>query len=687
MAQAEGPSTSPSLVSVLRETGLDHPVFLVSEDPGFGEQLARELRDYGFKARSYVNLAVLNNASRGTVPGVVIVDSALLTGEAEILEMMVALSESAGRDIPLLFIGNDDDLAARVRAVRAGGSAYFTRPVNRTALIHKLHELNADDHDLPRNVVVVDSPEGGLTSVHRELTQSGVQSHYLDDPWQSLNAVREHTPDLILVNGDMNAPDSVELVQALRQEEAVFPTPVLVLTTKDKRRLDEGAAQVGIEGIVGLPVQGKDLLAIARARTRRAAGLKSAFRYLARRDPLSGLYSTRYFLEELRNTLSLARLGETRASLLYAHFPQLDAPEGETARREVMVAAGQMLNRRLPPPAIAARISESAVAIMVYTQDERELDDLSRRIRTGMAQAVQIAGEEPQCAVGVTLLGRSLRNAEDALERARRGAAILASEGGEHSPEETEAVSGYWDSTVTEALERGRFRLVYQPIANLSGHPASYYEVFVRMLDEEGQDVLPQEFLPSVMRLGLADRLDRWVTARAINVLVEQDGLEHQPTLFIKLFPDTVADPSFPGWLADRLRENHVSGDRLVFQVTQRAAASRLAETVDLARSLQDFGCGLAMEHYGDTPDHSELIGRIPLKFVKLSAALTQDLAESVANQKAIQAIAGQARAADARTIAALVQDASNLSTLWACGVEYIQGYFMQEPSDVFAEA
>ena len=206
------------------------------------------------------------------------------------------------------------------------------------------------------------------------------------------------------------------------------------------------------------------------------------------------------------------------------------------------------------------------------------------------------------------------------------------------------------------------------------------------MLDEEGQDVLPQEFLPSVMRLGLAGRLDRWVTARAINVLVELDSLEHQPTLFIKLFPDTVADPSFPGWLADRLRENHVGGDRLVFQVTQRAAASRLTETVDLARSLQDFGCGLAMEHYGDTPDHGELIGRIPLKFVKLSATLTQDLAESAANQKAIQAIAGQARAANARTIAALVQDASNLSTLWACGVEYIQGYFMQEPSDVFAE-
>jgi EAL domain-containing protein (putative c-di-GMP-specific phosphodiesterase class I) len=155
----------------------------------------------------------------------------------------------------------------------------------------------------------------------------------------------------------------------------------------------------------------------------------------------------------------------------------------------------------------------------------------------------------------------------------------------------------------------------------------------------------------------------------------------------VKLLPATVCDPSFLGWLRERMAASGLEPDRLVLQIAHRSAIAHSAETRGLLQSLRAAGFRTALEHYAETDSTHPLLSALALDFVKLSRQLTQDMTENRQHQQQVQAITGRCRALEIHSVAALVQDALTLSTLWSCGVEYIQGYFMQEPADVFDTA
>jgi len=56
------------------------------------------------------------------------------------------------------------------------------------------------------------------------------------------------------------------------------------------------------------------------------------------------------------------------------------------------------------------------------------------------------------------------------------------------------------------------------------------------------------------------------------------------------------------------------------------------------------------------------------------------NLADNPKNQESIKQIAEQAAELGKLTIAQHVPDAASLSLLWGMGVNFIQGYFLQEP-------
>jgi hypothetical protein len=74
-----------------------------------------------------------------------------------------------------------------------------------------------------------------------------------------------------------------------------------------------------------------------------------------------------------------------------------------------------------------------------------------------------------------------------------------------------------WVKQIKAALMENRFRLVQQPIASLVGEDLGMFDVLVRMLDEQGQEVLPSVFMPAAERNDLMKNIDRWVIGAAMS--------------------------------------------------------------------------------------------------------------------------------------------------------------------------
>ncbi len=109
-----------------------------------------------------------------------------------------------------------------------------------------------------------------------------------------------------------------------------------------------------------------------------------------------------------------------------------------------------------------------------------------------------------------------------------------------------------WVQQIKAALKENRFRLVQQPIASLVGEDLGMYDVLVRMLDEQGQEVLPSVFMPAAERNDLMKNIDRWVIGAAMSFCAARKP----GALFVRLSQDTLSDAALPGWLGGQAQED-----------------------------------------------------------------------------------------------------------------------------------
>jgi EAL domain-containing protein (putative c-di-GMP-specific phosphodiesterase class I) len=229
------------------------------------------------------------------------------------------------------------------------------------------------------------------------------------------------------------------------------------------------------------------------------------------------------------------------------------------------------------------------------------------------------------------------------------------------------------------ALMENRFRLVQQPIAALAGGEQKMFDVVIRMLDSQGKEVLPSEFLPAASRNDLLKNIDRWVLGASLSCIAKTKP----DLLFVRLSRDSAVDTSLLQWLEQQLRAGLADPQRLCLQITEEVAENHRQQTSDMIDSLRTLGVKFALEHFGGGRDSQGLLASLKLDFVKIDGSLMQGLSSSPELQRRVGAIAEAASKRNIQTIAEHIEDANTMAVVWQLGVQYIQGYFLHAPEEV----
>src|SRR5262249_21675192 len=103
--------------------------------------------------------------------------------------------------------------------------------------------------------------------------------------------------------------------------------------------------------------------------------------------------------------------------------------------------------------------------------------------------------------------------------------------------------------------------------------------------------------------------------------------------------------------------------------------------------SLRQRGFRFAIDGFGSGRDSQGLLDAIPLDFVKIDGALVQSLSSDQQLQQRTRTLVDAATKRLIQTIAERVEDANTMAVLWQIGVQYIQGYFINEPEQVVLRA
>ena len=98
---------------------------------------------------------------------------------------------------------------------------------------------------------------------------------------------------------------------------------------------------------------------------------------------------------------------------------------------------------------------------------------------------------------------------------------------------------------IKAAFVEGRFRLKHFSIANLSGQSERIFDTYVRMVDEQGDEIAGNEFMESAERNGMLRPVDRWV----IDASLDFCSNHACDLVFVKLSHESVLDTTLWGWI------------------------------------------------------------------------------------------------------------------------------------------
>ena len=411
------------------------------------------------------------------------------------------------------------------------------------------------------------------------------------------------------------------------------------------------------------------------------------------RDPTTGFLHRKYFVDELRRRLASPPKAGVRY-LAYIEPDKYDAILGEAGilvGEDFLVEFAQRLSDLLHPEDLAGRFGGNGFMVLLQRGNNGDVEAWAEHVVHIIGEHVFQVGDRTistTCTVGLGPVPPTLTDpdgpAGDAYRANRRGREA----GGNcvHVPEQTETLMRLqesdktWVRRIKTALMENRFRLVQQPIASLlGGEGPANFDVVVRMLDEQGDEVLPSEFMQVAERNDLMKNIDRWVIGASMSFCATRKP----GGMFVRLSRATLADPTLPDWLANQLKAVRVEPERIVFQLHEYAASQHLREVVALQSRLGEMGFRTAVEGFGSGRDTEALLNHLKPDFIKVDGSLMQGLAQSQDKQQRVKELVELARGKGATTIAERVEDANTMAVLWQLGVEYIQGYFVNAPEAV----
>ena len=231
------------------------------------------------------------------------------------------------------------------------------------------------------------------------------------------------------------------------------------------------------------------------------------------------------------------------------------------------------------------------------------------------------------------------------------------------------------------AIDNDDFVLYCQAIASVGADAADapFYEMLLRLREEEEGLVPPGAFLPLAEEYGLLPDLDRWVVRHVLDWAgAKSERLEARYS--INVSAPTIGIADFPDFVAGELQQRGMKGSMLCFEISGADASSSLSDAARFVSVLAEAGCHATLCGFGQNAASYGLLKRLRVDFLKIDGDIILGLGRNPVDLIKLKAITRVARATQRRTIAEFVENEATLAKLREFGVDFAQGFGISQP-------
>jgi diguanylate cyclase (GGDEF)-like protein/PAS domain S-box-containing protein len=427
-------------------------------------------------------------------------------------------------------------------------------------------------------------------------------------------------------------------------------------------------------------------------------GLTQRMSYQAAHDALTGLVNRREFERRLEDSLRTVRNDGVSHVLCYMDLDRFKAVNdtcGHLAGDNLLREIAGLLKEQVRESDCVARLGGDEFGLLLIRcplEKARQIaDDVCSAVRDHRfvwQDKIFTVG----ASVGLVEVGQESGSIKELLAAADSACYVAKQQGRGRvhvysARDEAQARQRgeiHWLQQLQSALKDGGFELFTQPVISVAGRVADgpAAEVLLRMSDERGALVPPQEFLQAAERYHLMGQIDRWVV-RATLAAVGQGmiRLPDERSCSINLSGQTLGDDEFLEFVVECLDHSQVPPSRVSFEMSERAVMADLGHARRFVGVLHGIGCRFGIDDFGSGIGSLASLRDLSIDYLKIDGAYTSELEQDSVNHQVVSAITRLARTMGFRVVAEQVEEQADFDALRALEVDFIQGYFVERPT------
>ncbi len=235
-----------------------------------------------------------------------------------------------------------------------------------------------------------------------------------------------------------------------------------------------------------------------------------------------------------------------------------------------------------------------------------------------------------------------------------------------------------WLNRINNALDNNKFVLYFQKIAAIKNRQHEHYEVLIRMLDQNGETVPPNSFIPAAERFDIMSSVDSWVIKNTIKIMQQK---KYRDIIFsINLSGQSLSDLKFMENCIFQVENSKIDPNYLCFEITETAMIANLTNAIRSVSALRELGCKIALDDFGSGLSSFSYLKNLPVDYLKIDGSLIKDMEGDPVNITMVKSIIHIGQSMGLETVAEYVENDAILNLLREMEIDFVQGYGIAQP-------
>ena len=234
-----------------------------------------------------------------------------------------------------------------------------------------------------------------------------------------------------------------------------------------------------------------------------------------------------------------------------------------------------------------------------------------------------------------------------------------------------------FEDDLMQALNKGEFRVYYQPIADTMNGEIYGYEALVRWFHPLRGSVPPTEFIPVAEKIGLINQLGEWVLRTACEAAASWSS---PLKVSVNVSPVQLMNSSLTDTVVTILRTTGLDPYRLDLEITESDVFNENTRSLEILSQLRELGVQISIDDFGTGYSSLSRLSYFPFDKIKIDRSFVINIPDQKDDLDIVRLIISMGKSLHMRIVAEGVETEEQLESLRKLGCDLVQGYLIGKP-------